>query len=65
MKNEQTELEPCKCGSTILSVECTGTSHYTMDYVLCRDCKLEGSGEFSLTDAINAWNHQRKTVNKK
>jgi hypothetical protein len=56
MKSKQTELAPCKCGSTILSVECTGTSHYTMDYIVCLNCGLEGSGEFGIDDAIAAWN---------
>ncbi len=53
-----TTINPCSCGSTNLSVECTGTSHYTMDYVVCIDCKKEGSGEFGIEDAITAWNKQ-------
>jgi len=55
-KKEEAVLEPCKCGSTNLSIECTGTSHYTMDYVLCLDCRVEGNGEFGVKDAIAAWN---------
>jgi hypothetical protein len=27
-----------------------------MDYVVCLDCGLEGSGEFGIEDAIAAWN---------
>ena len=49
-------INKCLCGSGNTSLQCTGGSHYEQDYVMCLDCKREGAGEFSIGDAIRAWN---------
>ena len=50
-------LNPCQaCGSEDLELTSETSGHHSMDYVVCRNCKREGLGEFSISDAISSWN---------
>ncbi len=51
------DINPCRCGASNPELMCTG-GHYAEDYVVCLDCRREGSGEFSLKDAIYSWNRE-------
>ena len=57
---EDKKLNPCKnCGSEDLEFACATAGHSTLDYVVCRNCKHEGSGDtFGQEEAIKAWNSQ-------